>query len=171
MQFSLVAAASTNNAIGKNNQLLWHLPNDLRFFKNITWGLPVLMGRKTFEALNRKPLKGRLNILLTQQAHLQSSGFHVAHSISQAIDIAQYHAYKQIMVIGGGEVYQQFFSFAQTIYLTRVHAVFEEADTFFPEIKETEWSLMYEYKMPADEKHEYACSFQCWKKNNFPLTK
>ena len=102
MKISLVVAASDNHAIGKDNQLLWHLPKDMRFFKNTTWALPILMGRKTFESLGNKVLPGRMNIIITRQANKEYEGAKVVTSSEQAIELAKQNDYKELMVIGGG---------------------------------------------------------------------
>ena len=139
---SLVVAASTNNAIGKNNQLLWTLPNDMRFFKNITWAMPVLMGRKTFEALGSKPLNGRVNIVLTSGKFFKADGVAVVNNFRDADFFANANDYKELMIIGGAHVYQQTIDDADKIYITRVHNVFEDADAFFPAIDEKKWKLV-----------------------------
>ena len=159
---ALVVAASTNNVIGKSNQLIWHLPNDLKFFKNTTWGFPVIMGRKTFEAVN-KPLPGRTNIVITRKPDWKVDGVITALDLEDAIQKAAETNARQIFIIGGGEIYKQSISIADTIYLTRVHAVLD-GDTFFPVIDESEWELVSNDDFPADEKHAYAYSFQIWKK-------
>ncbi len=164
MVISLVVAASSNNAIGKSNKLLWHLPNDLKFLKNITWAMPVTMGRKTFESFNSKPLKGRLNIIITRQENLLANNVIVVHDVNNAIQVAQQNDYKEIMVLGGGEIYKEAINIADKIYLTRVHHTFEEADTFFPEINETKWKLTSNQNFLKDEKHAYNYSFQVWEK-------
>ena len=164
MTISLVVAAAENNAIGRNNKLLWHLPNDLKFFKNTTWGMPVVMGRKTFESINSQPLKGRLNIIITRQKHFTAEGAVVVHDLDDAAFIAQEHDYKELMVLGGGEIYKEAIKIADRIYLTRVHHLFEDADTFFPKINEHEWALLNNKDFPADEKHAYAYSFQVWER-------
>ncbi len=164
MIISLVVAASTNNAIGKNNQLLWNLPNDMKFFKNVTWAMPVAMGRRTFQALNSKPLDGRVNIVITKQKKFLAEGVVVVHNIDDAIFFANQHDYKELMIIGGGEIYKACMSKADKIYLTRVHAVFEDADTFFPVIDESKWKLISNQDFSKDEKHAYDYSFQLWEK-------
>ncbi len=166
MIISLVVAASTNNAIGKDNKLLWHLPNDLRFFKNTTWAMPVLMGRKTLSSLNFKPLKGRLNLVLTKKNDFQPEGATVVHSLEAAIAVAEKHNYKELMVLGGGEVYRHTIERADKIYLTRVHHVFADADTFFPEINEANWQLIMDKPHEKDEKHAYDYNFQLWQKKD-----
>ncbi len=164
MIISLVVAASTNNAIGKNNQLLWNLPNDMKFFKSVTWAMPVAMGRRTFQALNSKPLDGRVNIVITKQKKFLAEGVVVVHNIDDAIFFANQHDYKELMIIGGGEIYKACMSKADKIYLTRVHAVFEDADTFFPVIDESKWKLISNQDFSKDEKHAYDYSFQLWEK-------
>lgn len=169
MKISLVVAASENNAIGKNNQLLWHLPNDLSFFKNITWGMPVVMGRKTFESINSKPLKGRMNLIITRQKGFTAEGVIVVHDLEDAAYAATENNYKELMVLGGGEIYKEAIQVADKIYLTRVHHVFEDADTFFPVIHEKDWQLISNTDYPADEKHVYPYSFQVWEKKRFKV--
>jgi len=159
---SLVVAAAENNAIGKNNQLLWHLPNDLKFFKNTTWAGVVIMGRKTFESVN-KPLPGRLNIVVTANADWQYDTVRTAASLPSAIDLARSEHFKEIFIIGGGEIYKQAMPLADVIYMTRVHAN-PDADTFFPEIKASEWKLIRKDDVSKDEKHAYDYSFEKWDK-------
>jgi dihydrofolate reductase len=164
MIISLVVAASTNNAIGKNNQLLWQLPNDTKFFKNITWAMPVAMGRKTFEALNSKPLKGRLNIVITRQKNFKADGIVAVNKFEDAIFLADQHNYKELLIIGGGEIYKEAMPKANKIYMTRVHAEFEDADAFFPVIDERKWQLTSNEDFFKDEKHAYDYSFQLWER-------
>lgn len=164
MIISLVVAASENNAIGKNNKLLWHLPNDLKFFKNVTWAMPVAMGRKSFESIGSKPLNGRLNIVITRQKDFEAPGAVVVGSLKDAVFIAGEHDYNELMVLGGGEIYKEAITNADKIYITRVHAIFEDADTFFPEIDTRKWVLTSNQDFPVDEKHAYPYSFQVWEK-------
>lgn len=161
---SLIVAASTNNAIGKNNQLLWHLPKDLKFFKNTTWGTVVIMGRKTFESVN-KPLPGRLNIVVTTNADWKAADTMVAPNLQEAIKLAASENFKEIFIIGGGEIYRQSMSLADRIYITRVHAVLD-GDTFFPEIDNKDWALASKEDFAADEKHAYDFSFEVWDKKS-----
>jgi dihydrofolate reductase len=159
---ALIVAASTNNAIGLNNALLWHLPNDLKFFKNTTWGFPVIMGRKTFEAVN-KTLPGRVNIVITRNQDWSAPNVEVAHDIFDAITKAKLENTQPIFIIGGGEVYRQSMPIADRIYITRVHANLL-GDAYFPEIDPAHWKLVAEENFPADEKHAYAYAFQTWDK-------
>jgi dihydrofolate reductase len=161
---SLVVAASTNNAIGKNNQLLWHLPNDLKFFKNVTWGMPVLMGRRTYQALGNKPLNGRINIVLTRNKDFKPKGVVVVRNIKDSYFFAQEHDYKELMIIGGAKVYAETIDEADKIYITRVHHVFEDADAFFPPIDEQKWKLVSNQDFFKDDKHAYDYSFQLWQR-------
>ncbi len=159
---SLIVAASTNNAIGKNNQLLWHLPKDLKFFKNTTWAMVVIMGRKTFESVN-KPLPGRLNIVITSNKDWKAAGTTVASNLQEAIELAKAENFKELFIIGGGEIYRQSMALADKIYITRVHAKLE-GDTFFPEIHQAYWELGSKEDFKADDKHAYDFSFEVWNK-------
>jgi dihydrofolate reductase len=157
---SLVVAASINNAIGKNNQLLWHLPNDLKFFKNTTWGSVVIMGRKTFESVN-KPLPGRINIVITRQPNWIAEGVTVAQNLDHALQLAKETNCKELFVIGGGEIYNLALPLADRVYLTRVNTNIE-GDTFFPELSENEWLLSTSTPFEADEKNAFAHCFEVW---------
>ena len=159
---SLIVAASTNNAIGKNGQLLWHLPNDLKYFKNTTWGMPVIMGRKTFESVN-KPLPGRFNIVITKQEAWSAENVETAKDLSEALEKAGKTNCNEIFIIGGGEIYSQSIGMADKLYMTRVHIELD-ADTFFPAIDESIWELKHNLDFEADEKHAFAYSFQVWER-------
>lgn len=165
MNISLIVAASTNNAIGNNNQLLWHLPNDMKFFKNTTWGMPVIMGRKTYLSMAAEPLPGRYNIVITRQ---KDHGIHrddvwVVGSVEEALAKAEETDCKEAFIAGGGQIYQLFMPMAQKIYMTRVDAELE-GDTFFPAIDEQYWEELYHLNFPSDDRHAYAYSFQTWKR-------
>ena len=162
MNITLVVAASLNNAIGKDNQLLWHLPKDMRFFKNTTWALPILMGRKTFESMGSKLLPGRLNIILTTQQDLKIEGAQVVNTMEQAIDLANKKDYKELMVIGGGQVYEMALPLANKIWLTRVHTNID-GDTFFPSLG-TAWEKQSTETIHPDEKHAFDFDFECWQR-------
>lgn len=163
MVISLIVAAATNNGIGKDNQLLWHLPKDLQFFKKITWAMPVIMGRKTFESLSGKPLPGRLNIVITRQKDWKPEGIVVVHSLKDALFVAQSADYKEVFVAGGGEIYKEALPLAHKVYLTRVQAE-PEADTFFPELSD-HWQLVFDEPYAADAKHAFAFTFQRWERS------
>ena len=162
MKISLIVAASSNNAIGKANQLLWHLPNDMKFFKNTTWGMPVVMGRKTFESMG-KALNGRTNIVITRQPDWQAEGVKVVDSLEAALHVAADADAKEIFVVGGGEIYRQALEHCHRIYMTRVFTEID-GDTFFPEIDSEQWELLSELPFKSDAKHPYDYSFQVWER-------
>src|SRR5713226_4787124 len=165
MIISLIAAASTNNEIGKDNQLLWNLPNDMKFFKNTTWGMPVVMGRKTYEALAGEPLPGRFNFVVSRNGGWDphNDKVKVLHTLGAAIRAAGETDCKEIFVIGGGQIYEEAMNMAHRIYMTRVHAVLE-GDAYFPAIDGKAWEMVSHLDFPADEKHAYAYSFQVWER-------
>ena len=162
MKITLVVAASDNNVIGKDNQLLWHLPKDMRFFKNTTWGLPIVMGRKTFESLGSKLLPGRLNLILSNQKNIKTNGATLVHSLQDAVNLAAKQDYKQLMVIGGGQIYELALPLAHTIMLTRVHTTIE-GDAFFPALNE-DWVKKESTFYNSDEKHSYSFDIECWQR-------
>lgn len=151
MKISLIVAAAKNNVIGINNELPWHLPQDLRYFKSQTLGKPIIMGRKTFESIG-KPLPGRLNIVMTRQLNWHFDDICVANSFDEAKILAESVALSsgadEIMVIGGAELYKAALPIATRIYLTRVD-VSPAGDAFFPDISSNEWSLLCD--QPGDE--------------------
>jgi dihydrofolate reductase len=165
MIISLIVAASTNNVIGKDNKLLWHLPNDMKFFKNTTWGMPVVMGRKTYEALAGEPLPGRFNFVITRNKDWdpRNEKVRVTDTLAGAIHLAEETDCKETFVIGGGEIYAAAMPIADKIYMTRVHAVLD-GDTWFPVIDEKQWQMTDNRDFPADEKHAFAYSFQVWER-------
>lgn len=167
MLISLIVAASENNVIGKDNQLLWRLPNDTKFFKNTTWAMPVIMGRKTFESMNGEPLPGRFNFVITHKKDWKPANdkAQVAATLQQAIELAKQTDCKEAFIIGGGQIYSEAISIADKIYMTRVHTVLN-GDAFFPAIDKNKWTLESEIDFPIDEKHQYSYSFQVWIKNN-----
>lgn len=157
---SFVVAADESNVIGNNNQLPWHLPNDLKYFKNLTWGMPVLMGRKTFDSIG-KPLPGRKNIVITRSLDWQHDGVSVVHSVEEALALAGKDDVREIFVIGGAEIFRTAYPNAGRLYLTRVHHRFD-GDVFLPPVDEQQWQMQKEVACPADEKNAYAHTFQVW---------
>lgn len=135
-RLSMIAVVAADGAIGKNNDLLWHLPGDLRHFKQLTTGGAVIMGRKTWESLPKKPLPGRLNIVVTRDAGYSAPGVSVCTSIEEAIDQARDYS---SFIIGGGEIYRQALPFASRLYLTEVEDTVEDADTYFPAFDKSQW--------------------------------
>jgi len=157
---SLIVAASTNHAIGKNNQLLWHLPNDLKFFKNTTWASVVIMGRKTFESVN-KPLPGRINIVITRQKDWKADHVIKVNDLESALDEARKTNCKEIFIIGGGEIYRSSMQLADRIYLTRVHTIID-GDTFFPDLDHASWRLTSSSSFQSDEKNAFDHDIEIW---------
>ena len=151
MTVSLVVAASTNNVIGRDGGLPWHLPDDLRHFKRITTGKPVIMGRRTCDSIGR-PLPDRHNIVMTRDPGYVAEGCDVVSSVAEALDVAG--DANEVMVIGGGQVYRDFLPRADRIYMTRVQAEVQ-GDAFFPGIDGNGWRLVSVEHHAADEKHEY----------------
>jgi dihydrofolate reductase len=157
----MIAAAAENNAIGKDNDLLWHLPDDFKRFKKLTTGHKIIMGRKTFESFP-KPLPNRVHIIITRDKDysIDFDNCIVVHSLKAALKlVSNEHAF----IIGGGEIYKQCEAFSDFIELTRVHATFE-ADTFFPKIDSEIWKLISEEYHQKDEKHKFAFSYLTYKR-------
>lgn len=157
---SLIVAASENNAIGKLNAMLWHLPEDLKFFKNTTWGMPVIMGRKTFEAVG-KPLPGRTNIIVTTNSDWKAENTISTLNINDAIKAAAETNAKEIFITGGGEIYKQTLPIADKVYLTRVHTEID-GDAFFPVLDKNVWEIFFEKYVKADERNKFDMTFQTW---------
>lgn len=153
---TVIAAVAENNALGKENQLLWHLPDDFKRFKTLTSGHYIIMGRKTFESFP-KPLPNRTHVIISRQANYHPEGCIVVKSLEQAIEACP--KTEEVFIIGGGEIYQQSIAVADKLDLTKVHASFE-ADTYFPEVDLSQWQLVFEEHHPKDERHDYAFTFQ-----------
>lgn len=160
---TIIAAAAQNNALGKNNQLIWYLSDDLKRFKSLTLDGYIIMGRKTFESLPGI-LPRRKHIVITRNPDFKKEGIVVVQSLEQALDRVPID--KEAFVVGGGEIYKQAIAIADKIELTRVHHDFE-ADTFFPEIDLTKWELVTSEFHPKDDKHQYDFTFETYlrKKN------
>ena len=159
---SLIVAISENNAIGKAGDLLCHLPNDLKHFKELTTGATVVMGKKTFFSLPRRPLPNRRNIVLTRDTAFAYDNTEVAHSIHELQSMLQTN--DRVFIIGGGEVYKQFMPLADELHITHIHHIWEDADTFFPQIDPTIWRRTSEERNNPDEKHAFAYTFATYKK-------
>ncbi len=156
----VIAAAAENNALGKDNDLLWHLPDDFKRFKALTSNHFIIMGRKTFESFP-KPLPNRTHVIITRQKNFAVENCIVVHNLKQAL--AACPTDEDVFIIGGGEIYKQSMDIANTIELTRVHTTLE-ADTYFPEINPNDWTLIHEEFHPKDEKHLYAFTYQTFVK-------
>lgn len=156
----LIAAAAENNALGKDNDLLWHLPDDFKRFKQLTSNHYIIMGRKTFESFP-KPLPNRTHVIITRQKDYKVDNCIVVNSLKHALEVCPEN--EDVFIIGGGEIYKQSMEIADLIELTRVHITID-ADTFFPEIDSADWKLLSEEFHPKDEKHQYAFTYQTFGK-------
>ena len=154
-KLSIIVAISENNAIGLNNQLLWHLPADLKHFKELTTGNTIIMGRKTYDSIG-KPLPNRRSIVITRSTDLVIEGVEVVNSLAHAIELCKQN--EEAFIIGGAEIYEQAMPYATGIHLTKVHQSYE-ADTFFPKINHAAWREINSITYPADEKNNVAYTF------------
>ena len=154
---SIIVAIAENYAIGKKGDLLCHLPADLKHFKEITSGKTVLMGERTFYSLPKHPLPNRRNIVLTDVKGKTFEGAEAVYSLEELC--AKVQGEEEAFVIGGGMVYRQMMPKADKLYITHIHHSWDDADTFFPEIKETEWKLISSEDHQADEKNPYDFTF------------
>lgn len=154
MIVTIVVAISENHVIGKENKLLWHMPNDLKHFREITSGHTVIMGRKTFESVG-KPLPKRRNIIITRQ-QISIDGCEVVNSIESALDLCSNE--EEVFIVGGAEIYRQSMHLTDRIYLTIIHQHFE-GDSFFPEISTQEWEEVFREDHQPDEKNLLPYSF------------
>lgn len=158
---TIIAAIANNNAIGKNNQLIWHLPADLKRFKKVTFGHHIIMGRKTYESLG-KPLPNRTTIIITRNKNYQQNNCIVVNSLNEAIKAAQ--ADENPYILGGAEIYKQALKIADRLDLTIIHHSFE-ADAFFPKINYKIWKEVSREDFKADEKNKYNYSFVTYLKS------
>lgn len=153
---SLIVAVAANGAIGKQQDLLCYLPNDLKRFKAITLGHTIVMGRRTFESLPKGALPGRTNVVVTRQAEASWENTVVVHTIDEVLADS---ADKELFVIGGGTLYAQTLDRADRLYITHIHHEFADADTFFPTVNYEEWEEIEREEHEADERHPYPYSF------------
>lgn len=160
MKLEIVVAVDEENGIGKNNQLLWHLPADLKHFKSITTGHPVVMGRKTFESIGR-PLPNRRNVVISRQQGLRIDGVEVLNSLNEAYELLADE--NLVFIIGGAQIYREAIQDVEKIYLTKVHHRFE-ADAFFPELDPVVWQETERETHQADEKNVFSYSFLTYMK-------
>jgi dihydrofolate reductase len=162
---TLIAAAAENNSLGKNNAMIWHLPDDFKRFKQLTTGHIIILGRKTFESFD-KPLPNRTHIIITRQENyaekVDSNCCIVVNSIEDAL--AQTNSDAENFIIGGGEIYKLALPLSDKIELTRVHGTFD-ADAFFPEIDAEKWNLINEEYHPKDERHKVDFTYQTFLRN------
>jgi len=155
MIISIVVAIAENNAIGKENKLLWHLPADLRHFKEVTTGHTIIMGRKTYDSVG-KPLPNRRNIVITRKSGLKIPGVEVVHTLEEALVLCDED--EEVFIGGGAEIYKMAMSLTDKIYLTVVKGIFD-ADTFFPEIDANKWEETESISFEPDEKNSFGYTF------------
>jgi dihydrofolate reductase len=153
----MIAAVARNRTIGRNNDLPWKLPDDMKFFMNTTKGHYVIMGRKNYDSLHDKfkPLPNRTNIVVTRQQNFQAPGCLVTHTVPDAIKIARDGGEQEAFIIGGAEIYKLAMGDADRLYLTEIDADVE-GDTFFPTFDKSDWNVTSRSHHPADDKHKYA---------------
>ncbi|MEY4642178.1 MAG: hypothetical protein RLZZ227_2172 [Pseudomonadota bacterium] len=160
MKISLIVAMSQNRVIGRQNQMPWHLPNELKYFKRMTLGKPMIMGRNTFASLG-KPLPGRPNIIVTRNHDYDADGVSVVNSVEDALDLAEqlteHDANAEAMVIGGAQIFDVTLPLADRLYLTEIHAVID-GDVFFPQFPDNQWRLVSREDHAADAANPYAYS-------------
>ncbi|MEE2819658.1 MAG: dihydrofolate reductase [Planctomycetota bacterium] len=153
----LVVAITENNVIGLDGDMPWHLPADLKHFKDLTSGHAVLMGRKTYDSIG-KPLPNRLNLVITRSSEFKADGVTVVRSVDEAIAIAKD---TQLFVIGGSEIYALAMEYVKVMHVTRIHASIE-GDTFFPTLNASDWNLLSTENRPSDEKNPIELTFEEW---------
>ena len=159
----LIVATDHNNVIGNAGKLLWHLPIDLTFFKNQTWGMPILMGRKTFNSINNTILKGRLNIIITKNTNFKAANVFVVHDLQEAINYIKKKGYKELFIVGGAEIYNLAMPFADQIIRTKVDAYFT-GDTNFSGIDENKFTKIADRYIAKNEKNIYNIIFEWWER-------
>jgi dihydrofolate reductase len=152
---SIIVAIGKNRVIGKDNQLIWHLPADLKRFKQITMGHSMIMGRKTFESIG-KALPGRTTVIVTRDKNYKQDNCLVAYSTEQAIEICKNDS--EIFIVGGAQIFEKAIALTDKIYLTQIHESFD-GDVFFPALNEDEWKIIWQEDHTADEKNKYDYSF------------
>ncbi len=154
---SIIVAVAENGVIGKDNDLVWHLPADMRYFKNTTIGHHVIMGRKTFESF-KKPLKDRTNIVITRNQNFHHEGCIVKHNLQDAFEYCKKNLQEEVFILGGAEIYRQSIPLTDRIYITEVHHSFD-GDTYFPDFDKDEWVEKKREDHDPDEKNPYPYSF------------
>ena len=157
---TMIAAAGENNELGKDNGMIWHLPDDFKRFKELTSGHCIIMGRKTFDSLD-EALPNRTNIVITRNKDYKKTGAVPVQSMEEALKVAAKED-PNPFIIGGGEIYKMGLVFADKIELTLVHGTFDDAEAFFPEFSKENWNLVSEVFHGKDERHKYAFTYQTW---------
>lgn len=168
MRLSMIVAQAQNRVIGRQNKLPWYLPGDLKYFRQVTMGKPVIMGRKTYESIG-KPLPGRLNVVITRDTAYQLEGAKVVHSLAEAVALSESQAFidgvEEAMVIGGEQIYAQALPLVERLYVTQVHAEVE-GDAFFPELVLSDWVEQGRDDFKAEGPNPYDYSFVVYQRAN-----
>ncbi|NJN41358.1 MAG: dihydrofolate reductase [Flammeovirgaceae bacterium] len=165
MIISLIAAVSKNRVIGRNNDLPWHLPDDMKYFMKTTSGHHVIMGRKNYQSIPEKfrPLPNRTNIVVTRQSIFEAPGCTIANNINESLNIARVAGEKEVFIIGGAEIYIEGIAIAEKLYLTEINATIN-GDTYFPEFDKTKWIEESRKHHAHDERHHYSFDFVVYKR-------
>jgi len=165
MIISLIAARTQNNVIGKNNDLPWHLPDDMKYFMETTKGHHVIMGRKNYDSIPArfKPLPNRTNIVVTRQADFHAPGCIVVNNLDKALEIARANGERETFIIGGAEIYNLGFSLAHKLYLTEINTMLE-GDTHFPDFDKKQWKEISRVHHDKDERHQFDFDFVVYQK-------
>ncbi len=163
MRISVIVAIAENNAIGRDNQLLWHIKDDLQLFKKTTLNHVIIMGRKSFESIGR-PLPKRTNVVITRKQNYQPEGVLVFNSLNDAFRHFE-KTEEEIFVIGGGEIYRQTLDDAHVLHISHVHTTIEDADTYFPKVKWNEWNVDSEQHYPKSEDNDFSFTYKVYSKN------
>lgn len=164
MTISTIVGMGNNNEIGKDNDIPWYLPADLKYFKRVTTGNPIIMGRKCFESIGR-PLPNRTNIILSRNPEFYQEGCILVHSLEAALKIAEEKGAEEAFIIGGGEIYKRALPISQKLYLTQIDVDVPEADIFFPQIEEKNWTLISSEAHEKDAKNPYDYTFNVYERN------
>ena len=154
----IIAAKSDNNVIGKSNDLIWHMPADLKFFKNKTKGKLVIMGRKTFASIGNKPLPGRPTIIITRNPEFTANECRVVNNIDKAFDLAEQDGSDEVFILGGAQIYEKTIGLADKMFITEIKSTFD-GDAFFPEIDQSYWVEVHREEFEPDEKNKYPYAF------------
>ncbi len=167
MKISIIVAVAENGVIGKNNDLPWHLPKDMKYFRDTTMGHCVIMGRKNYDSipLKYRPLEGRTNIIVTRQKNFKAENCIVVNSIEDALEVAKKKNESEVFVIGGAEVFKHTINIADKLYYTRIYNSFE-GDVYFPKLDLSKWNLLSKKDVSTDEKNKFPFSFCVYERKN-----
>lgn len=165
MEIAMIAAVAENGVIGKDNDLAWSLPDDMKYFMNTTKGHYIVLGRKNYDSLPPKfrPLPDRTNVVITRQSDLQLEGAHIVNTLEEAFEFCKKNNQEKIFVIGGGQIYKLALPYADTLYITEVHHSFD-GDTYFPEFDKSDWEEVSREPHGMDERHLYPFDFVVYKR-------